>query len=169
MADYKPSQESGNTGSPSVVTASADAFTEVQEILTALFERYRAQTKRRRVSDNVFARWLGVSPSNWNYWINGARLPELKNALLLSPKIEELLGSDARERFMHVLGYPNYVEVNDSRLQYILTHWPDLKREEKEQLYGIVQQSQNPPAGGGAERRERGIGERGSGDSDFDG
>lgn len=132
-----------------------EVFTEIQAILTELYEAYRAKSGRRRISDNQFARWLGVSPSNWNYWINGSRLPELKNALLLAPKVEQLLGSDTRARMMAVLDYPNYQQISDSRLAQIVAAWDgnQLPRELKEKLYELVVEELQWTPGGGKQSR----------------
>lgn len=115
-----------------------ERLSPVQQLLTDLYAAYLAKSGKRKVSDNVFARWLGVSPSNWNYWINGSRLPELKNALLLAPKIEQLLGSEARVQFMSLLGEPNYQQIRDPQLQEIVSHWDEFSREVKEQIRGII-------------------------------
>ncbi|HEX9013906.1 MAG TPA: hypothetical protein VF813_10330 [Anaerolineaceae bacterium] len=122
-----------------------EVFTEIQGMLTELYEAYRAKSGRRRISDNSFARWLGVSPSNWNYWINGSRLPELKNALILAPRIEELLGAEKRVAFMETLGYPNYQQIRDSRLQVIVGAWEAnlLPRSLKEELYNAVMEEKS--------------------------
>lgn len=126
-----------------------EVISEVQAVLTELYAAYLAKTGKRKVSDNAFARWLRVSPSNWNYWINGSRIPELKNALLLAPRIEELLGRDERVRFMRMLGYGNFYEVNEPGLQALLQVWDELPREAKEQIHEII----NTPRGGRSSHR----------------
>jgi transcriptional regulator with XRE-family HTH domain len=86
----------------------------------------------RRVSDNEFARWLGVSPASFNQWINGNRTPDLENAA----KLAKRLGP----RVFDVLGYEEVQFIEDPELKFVSRNWKHLDSETRLQIYNHVEE-----------------------------
>lgn len=100
-------------------------FSPFQEFLIQRFMEFERKAGRP-VSENTFARYLGVSSGNWNAWKWGTRVPEYASAILLAEK----LGPEVFE----ILGYPPVVVTKDKRLLYIISHWNDDGFEEMQDL-----------------------------------
>jgi len=106
----------------------------VVQLLAEAYSDYVVHTKRRKVSDNIFARVLGVSPASWNQWINGNRKPGYANCLQLSKY--PFIGM----RIFDVCNYPrpNEAGLIDSRLVFINSNWDDLEEEDRREIYDHV-------------------------------
>jgi hypothetical protein len=110
-----------------------EKITEFQQLLNDAYLEYITKTKRRRASDNDFARWLGVSPSNLNQWINGNRTPDLTNAVRLSVKIGPVV--------FDVLGYPRMIDtIHSPELRFIVDNWHLVDDETKQQIHEHVKE-----------------------------
>jgi hypothetical protein len=110
-----------------------EKITEIQELLNNAYTEYLAKTKRRRASDNDFARWLGVSSSNLNQWINGNRAPGIMNAVRLSGKLGPVV--------FDVLGFPRMVNTaHDPILRFINDNWHLVDDETKEQIHEHIKE-----------------------------
>ena len=101
-----------------------------QELLTEAYMEYIESRGKRRVSDNEFARWLGVSPASFNQWINGNRTPDLENAAKLAKRIGP--------RVFDVLGYEEATLIEDPELKFITRNWNELDNETRKQIYDHV-------------------------------
>ena len=74
-------------------------MTPFQMFLVDRYLEYQNQ-KRRPVSDNEFARYLGVNAGSFNQWINGSRTPDFANAVKLSVKLgPEVFGANLGDMF----------------------------------------------------------------------
>jgi DNA-binding transcriptional regulator YiaG len=106
----------------------------VVQLLAEAYSDFVLHTKRRKVSDNVFARALGVSPASWNQWINGNRKPGYANCLQLAKN--PFIGM----RIFDVCNYPrpNEAALNDSRLVFVNANWDDLSEEDRGEIYNHV-------------------------------
>ena len=110
-----------------------DKLTEFQELLNDAYLEYINKTKRRRASDNDFARWLEVSPSNLNQWINGNRTPDLAKAVRLAKKLGPTV--------FDILNYPRMVDTLASpELKFIIDNWHLLDDETQRQIHEHVQE-----------------------------
>jgi len=118
-----------------------EQLSALQELLTEAYSDYLANTGRRRVSDNEFARWLGVSPASFNHWINGNRTPDFESAMKLSKRLGP--------RIFDVLGYPEVASSNDPDLQYIVRHWRHIEPDIRREIYEHVVEVTTDREGGG--------------------
>lgn len=118
------------------------------ELLTEAYMEYVAKTGKRRVSDNEFSRYLGVSASSFNQWINGNRTPDLANAARLARRLGP--------RVFDVLGFPQIVDADNPDLQYLIRNWDYLDAETQKQIHDHVvevisgRSSEGPNDKGGA-------------------
>lgn len=103
-----------------------------QQLLTEAYMEYIENKGTRRVSDNEFARWLGVSPASFNQWINGNRTPDLENAA----KLAKRLGP----RVFDVLGYEEVQFIEDPELKFVSRNWKHLDSETRLQIYNHVEE-----------------------------
>ena len=107
-----------------------EKVTEFQKFLTEAYLEYAADSGKRRVSDNEFAKYLGVAPASFNQWINGNRVPDVYNAAKLARKLGP--------RVFDILGFPYIVEANDPDLRFIIRNWSHLPGDVRQQIYDHV-------------------------------
>ena len=108
----------------------AENVTEIQALLADEYTKYSQKTGRWRPSLNQYARYLGVKPSSLDNWLNGNRVPDLSNALILADK----LGN----RVFEILGYPQVARINDARCKFIVDTWEVLDDATIEQILAIA-------------------------------
>lgn len=113
-------------------TLDKKTLNEFQKLLTESFFDWARKQGRRNVSDQQFAKYLGVSAPSLNQWINGYRLPNFENAAKLADK----LGPE----IFDVLGYPRIVAVSDEELRFIIDHWGKLDEETKAVIHEHVKE-----------------------------
>ena len=120
-----------------------------QELLTEAYTEYLAKTGKRRVSDNEFARYLGVSPASFNQWINGNRTPDLENTARLAKKLGP--------RVFDILGFPTVIEADDPELKFIAQNWQQLPGDVRQQIFDHVVEitSQNKGSVNGTRTRQK--------------
>jgi hypothetical protein len=133
-------------------------LSEVQEILTELFEVYRSTVKARRISDNKFAQMMRIRPVTWNTYINGTRTPDLANALIIGEFIARYMGNETRERFLRAAGHQMYYRVNDSQLQFIIEEWRNLDTKTQKEIHDHVTEMQQARLNGPPPPEKRGRG-----------
>lgn len=117
-----------------------------QELLTEAYMEYIESHGKRRVSDNQFARYLGVSPASFNQWINGNRLPDIENAAKLAKKLGP--------RVFDVLGYQEVTYIEDPDLKFITRNWRYLDGDTQQQIIDHITEvinARNKKAGGGGD------------------
>ncbi len=108
-------------------------LSDFQQLLADYYSQLVARTKRRKMSDNAFARHLEVSPASLNMWINSNRKPDLENAMRLARKI----GPEVYD----TLGYPRLVDtVRYPELRFIIDNWHLMDDESKQQIKGHVEE-----------------------------
>jgi len=91
------------------------------------------QARKRRVSDNEYARHLQVSAGSYNQWINGNRLPSYENAV----KLSRILGKE----IFDVLGYDRPgSEYKSPYLVYIIDNWKALPENTKKEIFDHVKE-----------------------------
>jgi carbohydrate-binding DOMON domain-containing protein len=105
-------------------------MTELQRVLTDAYEEYRRTSTKRHISDNQFARWLGISPVNFNYYINGNRRPSLEQVIIMSRRLGR--------KIFEVCGYDPVYQTDDPLLLQVIDHWSSASREIKEEIIGII-------------------------------
>jgi transcriptional regulator with XRE-family HTH domain len=115
-------------------TGLGDNLTAFQKMLLDVKLEYMNKMGNPRVSDNKFARYLGVSSSNFNQWILGSRTPSYANALQLSKC--PLIGM----RVFDVLGYDRPYASNDLQLNFVADNWEVLSKEDKKQIIEHVKE-----------------------------
>ena len=125
-----------------------DNFTEVQAILTELYEAYRSKSGMRRISDNKFANMMHIKPVTWNTYINGFKVPSLANALQIGEYIAKYLGEDARGRFLRLCGHELYYRINEPQLKFIVEEWEYLDSRTRREIHEHVQEMQQKRIGG---------------------
>ena len=116
-----------------------DELNEFQEYLNELYEICRAKTKRRNVSDNQFALWLGAKPSAYNHWINGYRKPDLISAI----RISQTLGRHGVKDYMRifdVLGYKRVYIAPTPDAEYLMEFWFDLPEDMRNEIEATIKQ-----------------------------
>ena len=113
-------------------------MTPFQMFLVDKYLDYQNQ-KRRPVSDNEFARHLGVNAGSFNQWINGSRTPDFANAVKLSAKL-------GPEVFDH-LGYPRVVASRNPQLRFIIEFWDRLDVETQKLIYEHVREEAEKAGG----------------------
>ena len=109
----------------------AEKLNSLQELLTEKYLEYVNQ-RRRKVGDNEYARYLGVSVGSYNQWINGNRLPSYDNVIKLAAKLGP--------RVFDVLGYERVMVVADPQLIFIAERWRLLDNETREQIKDHVRE-----------------------------
>lgn len=112
--------------------ADEETVTAFQEFMTDLYMDFIKRNKKRKASDNDFARWLGVSSSTYNTWINNNRVPNLTNTM----KIARRTGP----RIYDILHYPRVISSDDMHLNFVMDNWLILGDEDKEQIYNHVKE-----------------------------
>lgn len=108
-----------------------DHMTPFQQFLVDAYLDYEGK-KRRKVSDNEFARWLGVNTGSFNAWINGSRTPDFANTFRLSEK----LGPEVFD----LLGFPRVLSSRDQKLRFIAEFWESLDSEMQNLIYDHVRE-----------------------------
>lgn len=107
----------------------------VQAFIAILDEEYAkfvVKSGKRRVSYNQFARYAGVSTGSMNQYLNGTRLPELPNAMIMAHKFN-------RPDILDVLGFPQVLDtISDPRISFFVTYFPQLTDETQSQIIGHV-------------------------------
>ena len=94
-----------------------ERLTAFQQFLTDKIIEWE-MGNRKQVSDNAFARYLGVSTGSWNQWKNGNRTPDFSNACKLARK----LGPEVFD----LLGFPRVIAANNPQLEFIVKVWDQL-------------------------------------------
>jgi len=108
-----------------------EKLTELQALLTEAYLEYVNQ-RRRKVGDNEFARYLGVSVGSYNQWINGNRLPSYDNVIKLAAKLGP--------RVFDVLGYDRVMVVADPQLLFIAERWGLLEHDTRQQIIDHIRE-----------------------------
>jgi transcriptional regulator with XRE-family HTH domain len=103
----------------------------LQSLLTEAYLDYVNQ-RRRKVGDNEFARYLGVSVGSYNQWINGNRLPSYDNVIKLAAKLGP--------RVFDVLGYERVMVVADPQLLFIAERWGLLEHDTRQQIIDHIRE-----------------------------
>lgn len=120
-----------------------DQLNAVQELLTdvmlALAERRRNSGRKVRITSNGLARELGVNAGSLNQWINGNRLPNYQNAVLLSQ--HPLIGG----RIFEILGFdkPNIPANAKPSLLFVVDNWGLLNEQDQELFFTAVKERLN--------------------------
>ena len=109
----------------------SEKLNQLQALLTEGYLEYVNQ-RRRKVGDNEYARYLGVSVGSYNQWINGNRLPSYDNVIKLAAKLGP--------RVFDVMGYERVMVVADPQLIFIAERWRLLEHETREQIIGHVRE-----------------------------
>jgi transcriptional regulator with XRE-family HTH domain len=100
-----------------------------QNLLLEAYLNYERE-RNRKVRDNEFAKWLGVSANSFNAWINGNRIPSYDNAIKLSRRL-------GKEVFS-VLGFPPVTIANYPDLIFLVEHWEEFDNEVKRQIMELA-------------------------------
>lgn len=108
-----------------------EKLNSLQTLLTEAYLDYVNQ-RRRKVGDNEFARYLGVSVGSYNQWINGNRLPSYDNVIKLAAKLGP--------RVFDVLGYERVMVVADPQLLFIAERWGLLEHDIREQIIDHIRE-----------------------------
>jgi transcriptional regulator with XRE-family HTH domain len=103
----------------------------LQALLTEAYLDY-VNVHRRKVGDNEFARWLGVSVGSYNQWINGNRLPSYDNVIRLAAKLGP--------RVFDVMGYDRVMVVADPQLLFLAERWGFLDHDTRDQIIEHVKE-----------------------------
>ena len=103
---------------------------EFQEFMLLEYAKYADRIKKIRPSMNEFGRWLGVKVASLDHWMNGNRIPDLQNAIILSDRLGP--------RVFEILGYPPMYKITDDRLKFIVRIWEDLTDDEKHRIDDII-------------------------------
>lgn len=103
---------------------------EFQEFMLMEYAKFADRRKKIRPSMNEFGRWLGVKVASLDHWMNGNRVPDLANAIVLS----ERLGP----RVFEILGYPPMFKITDPRLRYIVLNWEDFSDEQQRRIDEVI-------------------------------
>jgi len=116
----------------------AEKLNQFQALLTEAYLEYVNQ-RRRKVGDNEFARYLGVSVGSYNQWINGNRAPGFDNCIRLAAGLSKIDPEYSR-RLFDVLGYDRVSIVADPQLIFIAERWRLLDNETREQIIGHIRE-----------------------------
>lgn len=111
----------------------------VVQQLDEAYAEFRMKTKKRRVSDKDFARWLNIPPSSLSGYVNGNYIPDYANAIRMS----ERLGRE----FMEHLGYGYTVQIRDPKLKFVVENWSDLDSELRNIIFDHVKEEVNKSDG----------------------
>ena len=110
-----------------------DKLSAFQQLLSEAYLNYQRTKKARKVSDNQFARWLGVNPGSFNQWITGNRLPSYQNAVILAERLGDVV--------YDVLGYDKPgMHSNAADLRYIAEHGGMIDDETRATIYAHVKE-----------------------------
>ncbi len=119
----------------------SERYNRLQEMLMEAYVEYVGKRKRP-VSQNEFARKrLGVSPASYSQWVNGIRLPDFGNCVILA----KALGPE----IFDIMGYPRLPNYADSKIQFIAERWTYLDEDTKEEIYNHVKEEVGNRSGGG--------------------
>ena len=93
--------------------------------------QYINETRNPRISDNRFARILGVSAASFNHWINGTREPDFANVVKLSRS--KYIG----EKIYNALGYDKPVLPANAtpELSFLAENWELLSGDAQKQIF----------------------------------
>ena len=106
-------------------------LTPIQRLLSEAKLQYINETRNPRISDNRFARILGVSAASFNHWINGTREPDFANVVKLSRS--KYIG----EKIYNALGYDKPVLPTNAtpELSFLAENWELLGRDAQKTLF----------------------------------
>lgn len=110
----------------------------LQELLMEAYVDYVSRHKRK-VSDNEFAKYLGVSGASYNQWVNGNRLPSYDSALQLAKKLGP--------RVFDILGYERIAVSNIPEVMFIAENWRYLDGETRNQIIEHITEEVQKRAG----------------------
>lgn len=113
----------------------SEKLNALQALLTEKYLDYVNQ-HRRKVGDNEFARYLGVSVGSYNQWINGNRLPSYDNVIKLAAKLGP--------RVFDVLGYDRVMVIADPEIIFIAERWGLLENDTRKQIIEHIREETNP-------------------------
>jgi transcriptional regulator with XRE-family HTH domain len=113
----------------------SEKLNALQALLTEKYLEYVNQ-HRRKVGDNEFARYLGVSVGSYNQWINGNRLPSYDNVIKLAAKLGP--------RVFDVLGYDRVMVIADPEIIFIAERWGLLENDTRKQIIEHIREETNP-------------------------
>lgn len=116
-----------------------ERLNQLQELLMEAYVEYVSKHKRK-VSDNEFARYLGVSGASYNQWINGNRLPSYDSALQLAKKLGP--------RIFDILGYEPVAVSSDPNIMFIAENWRYLDGETRNQIIEHIREELHKRTGG---------------------
>jgi transcriptional regulator with XRE-family HTH domain len=103
---------------------------DFQDFMLGEYAKFAERRKKIRPSMNEFGRWLGVKVTSLDHWMNGNRVPDLANAIILS----ERLGP----RVFDVLGYPPLFRITDPKLRYVILNWEELTDEQRGRIDDVI-------------------------------
>jgi transcriptional regulator with XRE-family HTH domain len=113
----------------------SEKLNALQALLTEKYLEYVNQ-HRRKVGDNEFARYLGVSVGSYNQWINGNRLPSYDNVIKLAAKLGP--------RVFDVLGYDRVMVIADPEIIFIAERWGLLENDTRKQIIEHIREETTP-------------------------
>ena len=121
----------------------AEKLNQLQALLTEAYLMYVNQHKRK-VGDNEFARYLGVSVGSYNQWINGNRAPGFDNCIKLAAGLSKL-DPDFSHRLFDILGYDRVAVVADPQIQFIADRWRLLDNDTRKQIIDHIREESERP------------------------
>src|SRR5512139_2351207 len=116
-----------------------DKLNALQEFLMEAYVEYVSQ-RRQKVSDNQFAKYLGVSAASYNQWLNGIRLPSYDSALQLAKKLGP--------QIFDILGYERIAVSADPAIMFIAEKWRYLDNETRKQIIEHIEEELQKRASG---------------------
>lgn len=113
-----------------------ETTSELQDILTAEYQKFSERRKQWRPSLTEYAKWLGVSSASLDQWLLGTRKPDLANTI----KLAQRLGP----RVYDVMGYPRMLVLNDPKLRLLADNWEVLGDDARREILQIVEREVGP-------------------------
>lgn len=94
---------------------------------------------KKRVTVSQFAKILGVSQASLSNWMDGNRVPDIANAIILARTF-------GPEVFIQ-LNYPRMVEITDDKFFDVVIAWKNLNQEEKQEIIDTAKRDRNDKYG----------------------